>query len=184
MNVVLHTTDVHKLNVLLSVHHSISVDCYQHNKLFIQFIDNQGPLHLSSITCSSSRGATQTAFGIQCAYNVSWLWHGYSFTVKLQPCHSQLTLYARNIPNAICAAQQVMLETCTGPWLSINRMKSESCWFHDTDDMCTLTWKQKTAQKCVLYCTNSTNLQHHKCTRNGILLLVIQLTTSTHYDCN
>jgi hypothetical protein len=24
--------------------------------------------------------------------------------VKLQPCHSQLTLYARNIPNIVCAA--------------------------------------------------------------------------------
>jgi hypothetical protein len=34
-------------------------------------------------------------------------------------CYSQLTLYARNIPNAVCAAapedEQVMLETCTGP---------------------------------------------------------------------
>jgi hypothetical protein len=35
---------------------------------------------------------------------------------KLQPFHSQLTLYARNIPNSVCAAppenEQVMLETC------------------------------------------------------------------------
>jgi hypothetical protein len=39
--------------------------------------------------------------------------------VKLQPRHSQLTLYVRNIPNAVCAAppddEQVMLETCRGP---------------------------------------------------------------------
>jgi hypothetical protein len=38
---------------------------------------------------------------------------------SLQPCHSQLTLYARNIPNALSAAppedQQVMLETCRNP---------------------------------------------------------------------
>jgi hypothetical protein len=36
--------------------------------LFIQFIENQGPLHVSSITCSTSGGATQTAFGILRAY--------------------------------------------------------------------------------------------------------------------
>jgi hypothetical protein len=39
--------------------------------------------------------------------------------VKLQPCHSQLTLYARNIQNAVCSAppedEKVMLETCRGP---------------------------------------------------------------------
>jgi hypothetical protein len=40
-------------------------------------------------------------------------------SVAGQPCHSQLTLYARSIPNAVCAAtpedEQVMLETCRGP---------------------------------------------------------------------
>jgi hypothetical protein len=39
--------------------------------------------------------------------------------VKLQLCHSQLTLYARNTPNAVCVAptedKQVMLETSIGP---------------------------------------------------------------------
>jgi hypothetical protein len=39
--------------------------------------------------------------------------------VSLHPCHSQLTLYARNLPNAVCGAptedEQVMLETCRGP---------------------------------------------------------------------
>jgi hypothetical protein len=38
---------------------------------------------------------------------------------ELQPCHSQLKLYARSIPNAVCVAppegEQVMLETCKGP---------------------------------------------------------------------
>jgi hypothetical protein len=44
--------------------------------------------------------------------------------VSLQPCHSQLTLYPRSIPNAVCAGppedEQVMLETCRGPRFSIN----------------------------------------------------------------
>jgi hypothetical protein len=39
--------------------------------------------------------------------------------VAVQPCHSQLTFYARNIPNAVCIAppedEQIMLETCRGP---------------------------------------------------------------------
>jgi hypothetical protein len=39
--------------------------------------------------------------------------------MKLKPCHTQLTLYARNIPNAVCvespADDQVMLEKCRSP---------------------------------------------------------------------
>jgi hypothetical protein len=42
-----------------------------------------------------------------------------TISVNLQPCHSQRTLYARNIPNAVCTEppedEQVMLETCRGP---------------------------------------------------------------------
>jgi hypothetical protein len=38
--------------------------------------------------------------------------------VALKPYHSQLTLYARNIPNAVCEVpledEQVMVETCRG----------------------------------------------------------------------
>jgi hypothetical protein len=38
--------------------------------------------------------------------------------VKLQPCHSQLTLYTYTIPNTVCSAppdnEQVMLETFRG----------------------------------------------------------------------
>jgi hypothetical protein len=56
---------------------------------------------------------------------------------KLQSWHSQLTLYARNILSAVCAVppedEQVMLETCIGPWISINCMKSVSRLFHHTD---------------------------------------------------
>jgi hypothetical protein len=44
---------------------------------------------------------------------------GLQFLVAMQTCRSQLTLYARNIPNAVCVAppedEQVMLETFTGP---------------------------------------------------------------------
>jgi hypothetical protein len=40
-------------------------------------------LQVSNITCSFSGGATQTAFGILCTYNVSWLWHGCSETATL-----------------------------------------------------------------------------------------------------
>jgi hypothetical protein len=102
-------------NVLLTVHHSLSVYWNQRDALFIQFIENQGPLHVSSINCSSSRGAAQTA------------------------CHSQLKLYARNIPNTVCSAspenEQIMFETCRGPWFSINLMKSTSRWFHYTDKL-------------------------------------------------
>jgi hypothetical protein len=64
--------------------------------------------------------------------------------VKLQSWHSQLTLYARNIPSAVCAVppedEQVMLETCRGPWFSINWMKIASCWFRYTDILwCTVS---------------------------------------------
>jgi hypothetical protein len=38
--------------------------------------------------------------------------------VGVQPCHSRLTLYVGNIPNAACEVppedKQVMLETCRG----------------------------------------------------------------------
>jgi hypothetical protein len=57
--------------------------------------------------------------------------------ISLQPCYSQLTLYARSIQSAVCWAPsedaQVMLETCRGSWLSINWVKSASRWFHYTD---------------------------------------------------
>jgi hypothetical protein len=104
------------------VYHSISVYWKQREALFIQFIENQRSLHVSSITCPSSGGSAQKAFGILRACNVSWLWH-----VSLQPCHCQLTLYASNIPNAVCTEapedEQVMLETCRRPWFSVNWMK-------------------------------------------------------------
>jgi hypothetical protein len=53
-----------ELNVFLTVHHSVSVQWSQRDALCIQFIENQRPLYISSITCPSTGGATQTAFGI------------------------------------------------------------------------------------------------------------------------
>jgi hypothetical protein len=59
-----------------------------------------------------------------------------TIAVKLQSWHSQLT-YARNIPSAVCVTppedELRMLETCKGPWFSINWMKGASRWFHYTD---------------------------------------------------
>jgi hypothetical protein len=64
--------------------------------------------------------SARTAFGILHAYNVSWL------------CHSQVTLYARSIPNAVCVTppedEQVMLETCRGP-LIINKLNKKCITF-------------------------------------------------------
>jgi hypothetical protein len=86
------------------------------------------------------RGRCTMALGILRAYNVSWLCH----TVKLQLWYSQLMLYACSIPSAICEApsedEQVLLETCRGPWFLINWMKSASHWFHYTDILwCTVS---------------------------------------------
>jgi hypothetical protein len=43
-----------------------------------------------AVTCSSSGGATQTAFGILRAYNVSWLWHDCSGLVNPQEVLHQM----------------------------------------------------------------------------------------------
>jgi hypothetical protein len=45
--------------------------------------------------------------------------------VPLQTCHSELTSYARSIPNTICAPlpanEHAMLDTCRGSWFSIKK---------------------------------------------------------------
>jgi hypothetical protein len=117
------------LDVLLTVHHSTSTYWNKRDALFIKFIENQELLHVSSINCSPSGGDTQATPGMLRAYNVNWLCRDCSF----------LTLYARNIPSAVCAGspedEQVMLETCRGSWFSINWMKSASRWFRYTDPL-------------------------------------------------
>jgi hypothetical protein len=64
----------------------------QRDALFTQFIKNYGPLHVSSITCSSSGGAKQAALGILFDCYVSGLhqeWIGTQF--HSNPVSSQLT---------------------------------------------------------------------------------------------
>jgi hypothetical protein len=119
-------------SVLLEQVTVASVYWNQCDAFFIKFIENQRPPHVSSITCSSSGGAAQMAFGILRAYNVSWLWHGCSETATVPQ------------PNAVCAGspedEQVMLETCRNLCFSINWMKSASCWFQYTDILwCTVS---------------------------------------------
>jgi hypothetical protein len=80
-------------------------------------------LHMfHSINYSSSAGAPKKAFGILRACYVSWLWHGCSETATV-------TLYARNIPNAVCESspedEQVMLWNTWSP-LILNKL-NEKC---------------------------------------------------------
>jgi hypothetical protein len=79
-----------------------------------KFIENKGPLHVSSITSLSSGGPAQTALGILRAYNSVGC---AMVAVSLQSWYSQRTQYT--IPSAVCSAnpedEQVMLEACRGP---------------------------------------------------------------------
>jgi hypothetical protein len=76
-----------------------------------------------------------------------------TIAVSLQTWHSQFTLYSRNIQNAVCVSppedEQVMLETRTGSWFSINWMKSASRWFHYTDIQFLLSARRHTKQQHV-----------------------------------
>jgi hypothetical protein len=116
----------------------IVYQCNKTNVMHFSFslLRIKGPVHVSSITCSSLGGVTQTAFGILRAYNVSC-----SAVARLQFHFNRTTAlqltYARHIRNAVCSVppedEQVMLETCRGPWFSINWIKSASRWFHCTN---------------------------------------------------
>jgi hypothetical protein len=55
---------------------------------FIQFRKNQGLLHVSSITCSSSWAATDAALGIYRAWYVSWLHQERSGTNHVEALNS------------------------------------------------------------------------------------------------
>jgi hypothetical protein len=56
-------------------------------------------------------------------------------TVVVQPCHSQHTHAIYQVPFSAASPEDehVMLETCRGPWFSINWMKSAWYWFRYTD---------------------------------------------------
>jgi hypothetical protein len=67
-----------------------------------------------------------------------YIWH-WVYCLRIMSVgswNSQLTLYSRNIPSAVCVGpledEQLMLETCRGHWFSINWVKSASGWFHYT----------------------------------------------------
>jgi hypothetical protein len=77
---------VNYVYMLIKVTSRVSVYWNQRDALFIQFIENQEPPHVSSIACLSSGVAAQTAFGVLRAYNVSWLWH--DCTANWYWCHN------------------------------------------------------------------------------------------------
>jgi hypothetical protein len=54
-------------------------------------IENQEPLHVSSITCSFAGSGAQVVFGILRAYDVSSLWHVCSGTAFINVHISQIT---------------------------------------------------------------------------------------------
>jgi hypothetical protein len=72
----------------------------------LNLLENQRPLHVSSITFSSSGVAAQKAFGILHAYNVSWLWHGCSET--------EIVPQPKVVRSAPLEDEQLMFETCKG----------------------------------------------------------------------
>jgi hypothetical protein len=101
-----------KSNGLLAVHHSESVSLNQRDALFIQFIENQVPLHISSITCSSSGFAAQTAFGIlRTSVAVAQLQFHCNRATATDIIRTQYTKCRCVSPPG---DEQVMLETCTG----------------------------------------------------------------------
>jgi hypothetical protein len=109
----------------------IAVWWNQRDALFIKFIENQGHLHVSSITCLTSGGATQMAFGILRAYNVSWLWHCCS-NCNSATANWHYTHAIYQMP--FDADELVMLETCRGP-LILKKFKEKwitlvsLCWY-------------------------------------------------------
>jgi hypothetical protein len=93
-----------EFNVLLTVHHSISVHIIKPMWCTFHWIYwESGPLHVSSISCSSSVGATKIAFGILRAYNVSWLCHSCSETAAVPQLTDIRTQYTK-------------CRFCSSPW--------------------------------------------------------------------
>jgi hypothetical protein len=85
---------------------------------------------------SSSGGATQRHLVYCVRMSVGCATIAVSLQ-SLQSWHSQMTLYACNILSAVCWAppedEQIMIETCWGPWFSIHWIESALSWFHYTD---------------------------------------------------
>jgi hypothetical protein len=103
---------------------------YQHNgtdemHFSFSFLRFKG-LYMFRITCLSLGGASQTALGVLRAYKVS------ETAIVAQSTDIIRTQYTRCRLWAPPEDEQVMLETCKGPWFSINWMKSTLRLFHYT----------------------------------------------------
>jgi hypothetical protein len=95
--------------------------------------------HVSSITCSYSGGTTQTALGIQRAYNESYI-------IRTQYTKSRCVTPPED--------EQVMLETCRGTEFLINWIKSASHWFNYTDALWCTVNKTLSSQNLKFYSEN------------------------------
>jgi hypothetical protein len=64
----------------------------------------KGPLHVSSITCSSSGGASQAALGLLRACNVSWLHQTCRLAVDSSSCRGSVEMYntQKRLKSASC----------------------------------------------------------------------------------
>jgi hypothetical protein len=131
----------------------------------MHFSFSQRPLCVSSITCSSSGSAPQPAFCVLGTYNISWLWHGCSVIANVpQPADIIRTQYTKCRLCAPPEDEQVMVETCTGLWFSINWMKSASHWFHYTDMLwCTVSKTLSLIHFCWPYVWRSSDRSALRC---------------------
>jgi hypothetical protein len=95
------------------MHHTISIKWNQRDAFVIQFIDHQS-LYMFRALLAHPQEVLHKQHLVYC---ISIISVG-CVTVAVKQCHSQLTLYARIIPNVFCVAptedKQVMLETCRG----------------------------------------------------------------------
>jgi hypothetical protein len=105
---------------------SMASTCFEHYLLMLRRCFTNGIWYIACVVMSV--GCSTVAVKLQpCA-------------VSLQPGHSQLTPPEDG---------QIMLETCTGPWISINWIKSASRWFYYADLLCCSV--RKTLRLTVLF---------------------------------
>jgi hypothetical protein len=113
---------------------------------FHSFNENLRPLHVSSITCSSSGGASKRhlvyCLRIMSADIVRMQYTKCRFaappedeTATVPQPTDMRTQYTKFCFSAPPEGEQVMLETCRGFRFSINWMKSASRWFNCTDPL-------------------------------------------------
>jgi hypothetical protein len=92
--------------------------------------------------------------------------------------HKRHLVYCVRIMSVGCATiavslqswhSQVMLETCRGPWFSINLKRSASCWFHYNDCLLLFRDVKGTGRTAFTLCYQAENV-------DNILFLVIPLS--------